>query len=95
MTIGVYFSISSLVIICIFSYVFFSKQRIDNVETKIYSKILVLTIIGLLLEIITCAWFVNGADLNNILYKFVSKLGDLYQNDKDGILKITPFSSTE
>ena len=78
MTIGVYFSISSLVIICIYSYVFFSKQRIDNVETKIYSKILVLTIIGLLLEIITCVWFVNGADLNNILYKFVSKLTSSY-----------------
>ena len=48
MTVGAYFSLSSFIIILIFLYMFFSKKRVNNVETKIYSYILVLTSIGLL-----------------------------------------------
>ena len=42
MSIGCYFSISALIIICILTYMFFSKQRVSNIETKIYGIILVL-----------------------------------------------------
>ena len=41
MGIGVYFSISSLIILSILTYIFFSKKRVDNLETKIYAIILV------------------------------------------------------
>ena len=78
MSVGAYFSISSLIIILILSYMFFSKQRIDNSETKIYGLMLIVTIIGLSLEIITCVWFNNGANLNSIFYKLVSKLTSSY-----------------
>ena len=78
MSIGAYFSISSLIIILILSYMFFSKQRIDNSETKVYGLMLIVTIIGLSLEIITCVWFNNGVDLNSIVYKLVSKLTSSY-----------------
>lgn len=78
MGIGVYFSLSALIVIIILSYMFFSKQRIKNIETKIYSKILILTIIGLFLEVITYLWFKNGVDLNNDIYKFISKLTSSY-----------------
>ena len=78
MSIGAYFSISSLIIILILSYMFFSKQRIDNSETKVYGLMLIVTIIGLSLEIITCVWFNNGVDLNSIVYKLVSKLASSY-----------------
>lgn len=78
MSFGVYFSISSLMVILILSYMFFSKQRIDNSETRVYGLILIVTIIGLSLEIITCLWFNNDADLNSIIYKFVSKLTSSY-----------------
>lgn len=78
MSIGAYFSISSLIIILILSYMFFSKQRIDNSETKVYGSMLIVTIIGLSLEIITCVWFNNGADLNSIIYKLISKLTSSY-----------------
>ena len=78
MSIGCYFSISALIIICILTYMFFSKQRVSNIETKIYGIILVLTIIGLTLEIVTCIWFVNGVDINSIFYKFASKLTSSY-----------------
>lgn len=39
---------------------------------------LIVTIIGLSLEIITCVWFNNGVDLNSIVYKLVSKLTSSY-----------------
>ncbi len=78
MSIGAYFSISLLIIILILSYMFFSKQRIDNSETKVYGLMLIVTIIGLSLEIITCVWFNNGVDLNSIVYKLVSKLTSSY-----------------
>ena len=78
MSIGAYFSISSLIIILILSYMFFSKKRIDNSETKVYGLMLIVTIIGLSLEIITCVWFNNGADLNSIIYKFISKITSSY-----------------
>ncbi len=76
--IGVYFSVSSLIIIGILSYMFFSKKRIDNSETNTYSKMLIVTMIGLLLEIITCVGYINNVDLNNIFYKFASKLTSSY-----------------
>ena len=88
MSFGVYFSISSLMVILILSYMFFSKQRIDNSETRVYGLILIVTIIGLLLEIITCLWFNNGADLNSIIYKFVSKLTSSYYAIWSGLFVI-------
>ena len=78
MSVGCYFSISALIIICILTYMFFSKQRVANIETKIYGRILILTIIGLTLEIVTCIWFVNGVDINSVFYKFASKLTSSY-----------------
>ena len=67
---------------------FFSKQRIDNSETRVYGLILIVTIIGLSLEIITCLWFNNGADLNSIIYKFVSKLTSSYYAIWSGLFVI-------
>lgn len=88
MSIGAYFSISSLIIILILSYMFFSKQRIDNSETKVYGLMLIVTIIGLSLEIITCVWFNNGVDLNSIVYKLVSKLTSSYYGVWSGLFVI-------
>ena len=78
MTVGAYFSLSSFIIILIFLYMFFSKKRVNNVETKIYSYILVLTSIGLLLEIITWLLFVYGINIESIFYKFLSKITSSY-----------------
>ena len=78
MGIGVYFSISSLIILSILTYIFFSKKRVDNIETRLYGRILLLTLFGLSLEIITCFWFVLGVSLDNIAYHFASKLTASY-----------------
>ena len=78
MGIGVYFSISSFIIITILTYIFYSKKRVENIETKTYGKILFLTLIGLFLEVATCIWYVAGVSLDNIIYQFVSKLTSSY-----------------
>ncbi len=78
MGIGVYFSTSSFIIITILTYIFYSKKRVENIETKTYGKILFLTLFGLFLEVATCIWYVTGVSLDNILYQFVSKLTSSY-----------------
>lgn len=88
MSIGVYFSISVFFVISILSFIFFSKEKIDNVENKIYGKILILTIIGLFLEILTCFIYSQGLDINNIFYKFLSKLTSSYYMVWSGLFVI-------
>ena len=88
MSIGVYFSISMFFVIGILSYIFFSKEKINNAENKIYGKILILTMIGLSLEIITCFIYSQGLDINNIFYKFLSKLTSSYYMVWSGLLVI-------
>ena len=76
--IGVYFSISSFIIVGILTFVFYAKKRVNNVETVTYGRILILTLMGLFLEIITCFWYAGGVNLSNHLYKFFSKLTSAY-----------------
>ena len=78
MGIGVYFSTSSFIIITILTYIFYSKKRVENVETKTYGKVLFLTLFGLFMEVATCIWFVTGVSLDNVLYQFASKLTSSY-----------------
>lgn len=78
MGIGVYFSTSAFIIITILTYIFYSKKRVENIETKTYGKILFLTLFGLFLEVATCIWYVAGVSLDNIMYQFVSKLTSSY-----------------
>lgn len=75
---GVYFSISALIILIIFCVAFFSKSKVDNAEVSIYGQILILTVFGLSLEIITCFWYKMGIDINSFAYVFFSKLTSSY-----------------
>lgn len=74
MGIGVYFSTSTIIIIFILTFIFYSKERVKNIETKIYGRILILTLIGLFLEIFTCFWYSKGVSLDNVFYQLISKL---------------------
>lgn len=76
--IGVYFSISSFMILLILSFIYFSKKRVENNETVIYSKLLFVTLFGLFLEIITCIWVSIGMPIETTLYKISSKLTSSY-----------------
>ena len=55
MIFGISFGVCCTVFIAILAIVYFTKARIDTEENKLYSKLLILTIIGLLIEI-TCNW---------------------------------------
>lgn len=75
---GLYFSISSLFFIIILSVVFFHKKTIINEETKLYKRILYVTIFGLILEIGTAIWYSLGVENSLNLYKLASKLTFIY-----------------
>ena len=75
---GVYFSVSSLIILIIFAFNFFLKDRVKNKETDVYSRMLIVTMIGLFLEIFTCVWYMFGVGINTIWYSFFSKLTASY-----------------
>ncbi len=75
---GVYFSISSLITLIIFAIRYFFKEKVENKETKIYGKLLIVTMVGLFLEIFTCVLFKIGFDINSVFYKLFSKLTFVY-----------------
>ena len=75
---GLYFSISALVVIILFTFNFLSKERVNNIETKIYKYLLILTIFGLSMDIATCILYRTGMDINSFLYSLGSKLVFVY-----------------
>ena len=75
---GLYFSISALIIIMLFTYNFLSKERVDNIETKIYKYLLFLTIFGLSMDITTCILFRVGVVITSLWYSLSSKLVFVY-----------------
>lgn len=75
---GFYFSISALIIILLFTYNFLTKERVNNIETKIYKYLLFLTIFGLSMDITTCILFKAGVDINSFWYSMGSKLVFVY-----------------
>ena len=70
---GVYFSISALIILSVLAIMFYSKKRFESNEMTIYSRLLFLTVIILVLEIITCVWYRDGV-AESFLYVVTSKL---------------------
>ena len=65
---GLYFSISALIILALFMFTFFSKKRVINIETTIYKYLLILNFVGLSLDIITAIMYNNGVSTDNIIY---------------------------
>lgn len=58
--VSVSFSICSFIYIIIFALVYFNKKRIDLIENKVYTYMLITTIIGLSIDIIGYFLFQNG-----------------------------------
>ena len=75
---GLYFSISALIIIILFTYNFLSKERVNNIETRIYKYLLLLTIFGLSMDITTCLLYKYGYDINGLMYSLASKFVLVY-----------------
>ena len=75
---GFYFSISALIVIILFTFNFLSKERVNNIETKIYKYLLFLTLFGLSMDITTCVLYRMGININSFLYALGSKLVFVY-----------------
>lgn len=75
---GFYFSISALIVIILFTFNFLSKERVNNIETKIYKYLLFLTLFGLSMDITTCVLYRMGININSFLYALGSKLIFVY-----------------
>ena len=75
---GLYFSICTLIILIAFVIDFFIKKKVQNIETKIYSVLIVVTIIGLFLEALTGIFYNIDLDTNLFIFRFFSKTVLIY-----------------
>lgn len=75
---GIYFSISGLIFLFIFIIIFFSKENTKNIETKIYSILLLLTFFGTGLDILGFALYRTGINPNDIVYLSIAKAMLIY-----------------
>ena len=77
MVVGISFIICSLLYMLMLCAVYFSKKRVDTLETKIYDRLIVLNIIGLTLELLCCVT-VKNMDSIPILNTIVNRAYLLY-----------------
>ena len=74
---SVYFSISGLLFLIIFSFVYFSKQRISLPENKVYSILLIFTILGCFIDIIGFLCF-KTFDISSFINESITRINMLY-----------------
>ena len=67
-------SIFSFIYIILVTLVYFSKGRIKNKENKIYTNILITSLIGIFLDSISGLLYLNGYNSDSIFYQFLTKL---------------------
>lgn len=75
---GTYFSIASIMYLVIFIYFYFSKDRVNNTETKIYSFLLLTTCTGLLLDGFEFLLHESGISMQNPLFITICKFILIY-----------------
>ena len=75
---GIYFSISSIIFLFIFIIIFFSKDNSKNIETKMYSILLVLTFLGTILDIVGFSLYKQGMEVNSFIYKSLARVMLIY-----------------
>ena len=71
---GLYFSISGLTIILILMYNFFSKERINIIDTRIYKYLLFATTACLIGDVSSAILYNAGFDINSYIYIMICKL---------------------
>ena len=73
MTSGIYFPLCCIFFNALIIYVYFSKQRIDNIENKLYKVLVISNFVGLVIEIF-CFFFVRNVDAFPILSNIILRL---------------------
>ena len=72
--IGIAFTICGFIFILLLSIVYFPKKKVNLVENKIYSVIILITLISTITEIISYIFVVNGISSSSPIYNFIIKL---------------------
>ena len=70
---GAYFTISAIIYISIFTYYFFSKNKVKNLETNVYKVLLITTLSGLCLDALSFFAYENGVNPNGFFYQCLAK----------------------
>ena len=70
MTSGIYFPVCCLFFSITIMLIYFSKQRLQNIENQIYKVLLISNFIGLIVEIL-CYYFIRNTDIFPILSNIV------------------------
>ena len=72
--IGIAFTICGLIFTLLLIIVYFPKKKVNLVENKIYSIIILITLISTIMEIISYLFVVNGISSISPVYNFIIKL---------------------
>ena len=70
MTSGIYFPVCCFFFSLLIMFIYFSKQRIDNIENKLYKVLVISNFIGLIVEIL-CYFFIRSIDETPFASNFV------------------------
>ena len=70
MTSGIYFPVCCFFFSLLIMFIYFSKQRIDNIENKLYKVLIISNFIGLIVEIL-CYFFIRNIDETPFASNFV------------------------
>ncbi|MCI9434117.1 MAG: response regulator [Bacilli bacterium] len=73
---NLYFLIISFIYILLIAVVYFSKQRLETVENKLFSKIIIINIIGVILDFVSVS--MAFSNYHNIIFQFINKLYLVY-----------------
>lgn len=68
------FTLCGLIFILLLSIIYFSKKRLDLIENKIYSSLIIIAILSSITEIICYILVMYGASSDSIIYNYVIKL---------------------
>ena len=72
--VGIVFTICGLIFTLLLTIIYFPKKKVDLVENKIYSAIILITLVSTVTEIISYILVINGTSANSSLYNSIIKL---------------------
>jgi len=73
---GLLLQVSAFLFLILLSIIYFYKKRVDNIETKLYTALIIINIIGVLVDIVSTSLAIFDSD--NIFLNFVSKVYLIY-----------------
>ena len=75
--ISVYFSICCLIFLVIISYFYYSKSRLNNVDNRLFSILLITNLIGIIIDVVGYLFF-QVFPLDSIINKLIAKVYLIY-----------------